>query len=60
MEAKERRNESAAAKLAADIEGEVNGNANESITLTLTHDTPPPSDFNGVKEDSSDIEKCGN
>ena len=58
-EAKERREEStaAAAKLAANIEAEVDGDAYESVTLS-PHDTPPPSGFDDVEvEDSTNVER---
>ena len=61
-EAKERRNESATAtaKLATDIEAEVDGDADESITPPSTRDTPPPSDFDNIEEDSINVAKSNN
>ena len=61
-EAKERMNESATAiaELAANIETEVDGDAEESIDPTSVRDTPPPSDLEDIEEDSIDVEKFFN
>ena len=63
-EAKERMNESttatAAAELAANIQVEVNDDANESVALNSVRDTPPPSDLEDIEEDYIDVEKSIN
>ena len=63
-EAKERMNESTTAttvvELAANIQVEVNDDANESVALNSVRDTPPPSDLEDIEEDYIDVEKSIN